>query len=103
MPFGFSLISLVWFDKTRNDNCYISTYLCRALGDLWIKKALCKYFCNDVLLPFCLPVQERTRAKKQVRTINKYAAYDGLSPQINTIVTMNAEEERGQHMAEMKV
>lgn len=35
--------------------------------------------------------------------INKYAAYDGLSPQINVIVTMNAEEERGQRMAEMKV
>lgn len=35
--------------------------------------------------------------------INKYSAYNGLSPQINAIVTMNEEEERGQRMAEMKV
>lgn len=35
--------------------------------------------------------------------INIYAAYDGLSPKINVTVTMNAEEERDQHTAEMKV
>lgn len=35
--------------------------------------------------------------------INKYAAYNGLSPKINATVTMNAEEERGQRAAEMKV
>lgn len=35
--------------------------------------------------------------------INIYAAYDGLSPKINVTATMNAEEERDQHTAEMKV
>lgn len=35
--------------------------------------------------------------------INKYAAYDGSSPEINVAATMNAEEERGQRTAEMKV
>lgn len=60
-----------------------------------------------MLLPFLSPRAEKNKSKeqkeKQVRMINKYAAYDGLSPQINVIVTMNAEEERGQRMAEMKV
>lgn len=35
--------------------------------------------------------------------INKYSVYNGLSPQINVVVTMNAKEERGQRLAEMKV
>lgn len=34
--------------------------------------------------------------------INKYAAYNGLSPKINVIATTNTEEERRQRMAEMK-
>lgn len=60
-----------------------------------------------MLLPVCLPVQERIESKEQreeqVRMINKYAAYDGPSPKVNVIATMNAEEERGQHTAEIKV
>lgn len=60
-----------------------------------------------MLMPFLSLCAEKNKSKeqkeKQVRMINKYAACDGPSPQINVIVTMNAEEERGQRMAEMKV